>query len=80
MTTRYDYEGYWNVVLGANRTAGDLVSEFDLTSTDGLGEWLGGAEADAWAIGGHGGEIPEEWSGFHTRALAELSAAIGGVG
>lgn len=73
MTTTWTFDGYWNTVLGANRSAADVVREFQLDVTDlrGLDEWLGGAEADALAAGGETA-IPAEWSGFHTQALDAL--------
>lgn len=74
----WTYEGYWAQVLGANRDASDVVREFALVTAAGLDEWLGGAEADAWAAGGRGkqADLPEEWDAFHTRALAEIEAAL----
>jgi len=71
----WTYDVYWNVVLGANRNAGDVVREFDLNPRDyrGLDEWLGVAEAEAWIAGGGGGNMPKSWTGFHQRALKELS-------
>lgn len=71
----WDYEGYWNVVLGANRSPGDVIREFDLVA-QGLDEWLGHAESEAWSAGGEGGEMPAEWGTFHARALRELGAAV----
>ncbi|GMV18390.1 MAG: hypothetical protein AMXMBFR56_66140 [Polyangiaceae bacterium] len=73
----WDYEGYWNVVLGADRTAADVVREFALNVDDrpGLDEWLGHAEVESWRVGGTGGELPAEWAGFHRRALEELLGA-----
>ncbi len=72
----WTFKGYWNTVLGATRTAADVVNEFDLTGDErGLDEWLGTAEAAAWSAGGHRGDLPEEWSLHHTCALAELVAA-----
>ena len=70
---KWDYEGYWNTVLGANRSAEDVIREFDLSTNDkrGLDEWLGYAEVEAWRVGGHG-PMPKEWSAFHDRALNEL--------
>lgn len=74
--TTWTYEGYWNAVLGANRSASDVVSEFELNTGDrrGLDEWLGQAEGEALAIGGLG-ELPEEWSDYHERALNALCEA-----
>lgn len=71
----WDYEGYWNVVLG-HRSAEQVVAEFELDPSDrrGLDEWLGEAEAEAWRVGGEGGAMPEEWGDFHARALDALCA------
>lgn len=72
----WTFEGYWNVVLGASRSAEDVVQDFKLEGDDGLDEWLGTAEADAWAMGGEQGDLPEEWGGYHARALDELRAEV----
>ena len=75
-TATWDYEGYWNTVLGVGN-ASRIVRESDLsggTERD-LDEWLGHAEAEAWASGGRGGDLPEEWSSYHERALAALVEA-----
>jgi len=71
----WTYEGYWNAVLGANRSVRDVIREFDLDPLDrrGLDEWLGHAEAEAWRVGGGRGRVPAEWDQFHERALYELS-------
>ena len=60
----WTYEQYWNVVLGENRSATDVVWEFDLRPSNrrGLDEWLGHAEAEAWRVRGKGGEIPRVWA------------------
>jgi hypothetical protein len=73
-TTTWDYEGYWNVVLGANRDADSVVEEFGLVDT-GLDEWLRKAESEAWRHGGDGCSMPPEWAGFHDCALKELRFA-----
>jgi hypothetical protein len=77
MTTTWDYDGYWDVVLGAGRSAEDVVREFELDTTDsrGLDEWLGTAEAAAWQEGKLGGPIPEAWASHHVSALAELEGS-----
>jgi hypothetical protein len=71
----WDYEGYWGVVLGANRDAAMVVRDFDLAPSD-LDKWLGEAEVEAWRMGGEGKEMPEEWARHHQTALEELSAAV----
>lgn len=75
----WNYEGYWNAVLGATRTADDVVAEFELVggTRAQLDEWLDSAEAESWAMGAenNGKDLPDEWGGFHTRALAELADA-----
>ena len=77
MSKTWDFEGYWNTVLGANRIADDVVREFALTADRrGLDEWLGHAEAEALAVGGES-TVPEEWTGFHARALEALCAVTG---
>jgi hypothetical protein len=71
----WTYDDYWATVLGPNSDAGGIVRAFDLVPS-GLDEWLGYAEAEAWSADGHRGEpIPEQWAGFHARALGELSEA-----
>jgi hypothetical protein len=76
MAKAWDYEGYWNVTIGANRSASMVAAEFDLVE-EGLDEWLSRAESEAWQAGGQGGDIPAEWADFHDQALAELQEAIG---
>ena len=75
MTTAWTYDGYWTAVLGM-RNADEVRAEFGLDVSDrrGLDEWLSLAEVEAWRIGGEGGDLPEEWRVFHTRALADLAA------
>lgn len=76
MSKPWDFEGYWSVVLGANRAACDVVRDFDLDTSDrrGMDEWLRTAEAEALLAGGVT-EIPAEWCDFHARALDQLCAA-----
>ncbi len=73
----WDYEGYWNTVLGASRDAAGIVTEFDLNTKDrvGLSTWLGCAEAAACVADNI--ELPEEWEAFHGRALDELCNVTG---
>ena len=71
----WTFDGYWRTVLGLG-SAADIATEFDL-AVDGLDEWLGHAEAEAWAMGGEDGDLPEAWAGFHARALEALQDAIG---
>ncbi len=73
-TQAWDFEGYWNTVLGANRSAADVVVEFKLVA-EGLDEWLGTAEDAARSAGGLK-ECPEEWDAFHARALDRLGRVI----
>jgi hypothetical protein len=70
----WDYEGYWNAVLGASRDADDVCREFDLDPSDrrGMDEWLGVAESEAWSQCGEG-DMPSEWTEHHTKALDELA-------
>ena len=80
MGTTWDFDGYWNTVLGASRNAADVVREFALTDEPAAGpgsldEWLGNAEGEAWSAGGTGGDMPDEWAGFHAKALAQLKSA-----
>ena len=73
---RWTYEGYWTAVLGPF-SADDVVCEFDLVDPGpGLDVWLCHAEVEAWAQGGEVGDLPEEWTGYHARALGELRAAL----
>jgi len=75
MSANWTFEGYWNVVLGTGRNPSDVVREFDLDITDraGLDEWLGSAEAEAWAMGGNDHPVPVEWVEYHERALSLLA-------
>lgn len=78
---QWTYAGYWNVVLGANRGAGDVVREFGLSdhlSDDyrSLDEWLGMAEVEVWVqSGGAADNLPTEWAHYHQRALQALVEA-----
>lgn len=88
-TTTWTAEGYWNTVMGASRSAADVVREFDLRSsgrgeTDdrrGLDEWLATCEVEA-ASAGAGGDaakskaLIEEWAQFRDAALDALCAAL----
>lgn len=72
----WDYEGYWQTVLGADRTPTRVVAEFSLVAA-GLDEWLGTAEAEAWSAGGgRAADLPAEWTAHHARALRELQRAV----
>jgi hypothetical protein len=74
MIETWDYESYWDVVLGDE--AAKVVADFKLQA-EGLDEWLGTAESDSWTVGaGRSLPLPESWAGFHTRALGELQQAI----
>lgn len=73
---RWTYEGYWHAVLGVG-SADDVVRDFALVDPGpGLDEWLDDAEVEAWAQGGEVGDLPEEWTGYHARALGELRATL----
>lgn len=77
MSTPWDFEGYWNAVMGASRTPADVVREFELDATDraGLDEWIGTAEVAAWQAGwGEYVDMPPEWSDLHGKALDALAA------
>ena len=69
----WTFDGYWNAVIGAERTAGDVLVDFDMldaTRRD-FDEWLGHAEESAREAGGLD-TLPPEWEGYHERALAML--------
>lgn len=72
---KWSEEGYWNTVIG-DRSASQLVAEFELDASDrvGLSEWLGHAEAEAWRAGKNVGPMPTEWVDFHERALDHIAA------
>lgn len=79
MMTTWDFEGYWNTVIGSNRSAADVVREFDIVAK-GLDEWLGSAEESAASAGGlDPADLPEEWSAHHLTALAKLNDALSPV-
>lgn len=75
VTRAWTYDGYWNVVLGANRGPTEVVTDFELDPRDrpGLCEWLGHAEAEAWRVGGEGSPIPDVWTEYHRRAVEALA-------
>lgn len=81
MTTTWTAETYWNTVLGANRTAADVVREFELDQSDrrGLDEWLANAEIEAASAGARGDIVErdamiEAWAPLHAGALDQLCA------
>lgn len=78
-TTTWTFEGYWNTVLSPSRGWVGLARDFDLDLSDerGLDEWLGTAEEAAASAGGI--SIPEEWAGFHAKALEMAARAAGGA-
>lgn len=71
----WDYDGYWNVVIGPNKTAADVVDEFDLDPNDSsfMESWLHDVEVEA-CLAGNYKIMPEEWEAFRERALNELAA------
>ena len=74
MSSAWDYEGYWNAVIGAHLSAKDAVRDFDLTRST-ASDWVIRCEADAWDAGNLGGPVPPEWAGFRRRAIEELERA-----
>ncbi len=62
------------MVLGASRSADDVVREFELDPTDRreLDAWLAETALEAWREGNLGGDIPSSWKAYHARALDEL--------
>lgn len=74
--TTWTFAGYWNAVLGT-LSAEQVVEDYGLETADrvGLSEWLGHAEAEAWAAGKQGGKVPAEWAAFHEHALDALARA-----
>jgi hypothetical protein len=73
MADGMSYETYWRAVMGDDRSAEDVVWDFDLVGDKAsLDEWLGEAEAEARLQGlDDDGAIARH----HARALAELLAA-----
>ena len=71
------YSEYWTQVLG-QRTAGQVVMEFELTdsSSQGVSEWLGGAEEEARRAGEIAAEVLEGWAAYHGRAVRAIQVAI----
>ena len=67
-------------MLGANRSAADVVREFDLAPGDrrSLDEWLGHSEEAALGASGDTA-IPDEGEGFHGPALDALCEAVEGA-
>jgi hypothetical protein len=71
----WTYEGYWNAVIGAERSAGDAIREYDLTPDGDVASfrrWLEEAEEEALSQGGLDGR-PDEWSEFRGRAAREFA-------
>lgn len=74
-TTTWNYTGYWNTVLGANRSASEVVGDFNLVPDEtAIDAWLDEAEVEAWRVGGVGGRIPDSWLAFRKTAAAALLA------
>jgi hypothetical protein len=72
----WTYEGYWAVVLGANRTPAEVVSALRLAAGDDVEHRLRLAEVAAWREGRDGDELPPDWAAHHTTALAALREAV----
>ena len=79
MTTKtWDYERYWNAVLGDGLSARQVVLHFGLTADRvELDDWLGHAEDAACDAAGLECDSDEvaQWDPFHARAIDELHAA-----
>lgn len=77
MASKWTYEGYWNVVIGPDRSAATVVDEFGLVGD--CADWLDESATIAWgeaAAGRDGAPMPEEWlTTFRKKALAELNRA-----
>ncbi len=76
----WTYEGYWNVVIGADRRPDEAVVEFDLVgkTAEEIEEWLASSEEEAWQAGKGADdpdEIPDEWEDLRARAARDLHAA-----
>lgn len=76
-TIDWTFEGYWNTVLGADRSAADVVAEYDLEGGNrpSLSEWLSTAESEAWQLGRLGASQGAAWGRFHEPALDALCDA-----
>jgi len=73
-----DYENYWNIVMGPQRSAARVVDEFELSGERrDVDEWLSFCESEAVAQIGDNVEFTlDDLSPYHERALDELMAAI----
>lgn len=74
METSWDFEGYWNVVVGDCRTPETAVREYGFEDQGAIRAWLEASEKAAIAAGGI--ERPESWDALNARAFAKLSAVL----
>lgn len=72
----WDFEGYWNAVIGSNRTPESTVAEFGFEDLDAIRDWLDASEKAAIDAGGEAFEDgrPAEWDAHNARAFGKLSA------
>jgi hypothetical protein len=80
-TAIWTYDQYLAAVLpqgvAATVAEHDLADGHQIGRNDGLDDWLDQSEDTTWREDlSMKGDRPEEWCGFHRRALAELIAAI----
>jgi hypothetical protein len=50
-TQTWDFEGYWNTVIGSNRTPESTVAEFGFEDQRAIRDWLDASEKAAIAVG-----------------------------
>ena len=71
----WDYEGYWNTIIGASNTAKSTVKYFGLTSVDKVSDWLDREQGEV-ANYLNLESVPTEWGAFAERAKRELGSAL----
>jgi hypothetical protein len=71
-TQTWDFEGYWNTVIGSNRTPESTVAEYGFEDQRAIRDWLDAAETEALAAGGI--ERPASWDAHNALAFGKLAA------
>lgn len=83
---KWDYEGYWNAVIGDCRNPADAFKEATtpfrtvdwprLSNSEEVELWLTEAEKQAWAVSGTPHDRkPQEWAEYHEKALKAILRA-----
>jgi len=79
-TTTWDYEGYWNAVLGYETPASVAASLAGFRADDARDvidviDWLARTDSLIWGQAGGGEPMPAEWAQLRASAVAAIVAA-----